>query len=65
MPDIPPPASPKSRGNRGMSIVARLRPGVSLSEAQTQLSGIAAQLASAYPETNLGILSDPKTPTAR
>ena len=62
MPDIPPPASPKSRGNRGMSIVARLRPGVSLSEAQTQLSGIAAQLASAYPETNLGILSDPKTP---
>jgi len=62
MPDIPPPASPKSRGNRGMSIVARLRPGVSLSEAQTQLSRIAAQLASAYPETNLGILSDPKTP---
>jgi ABC-type lipoprotein release transport system permease subunit len=45
-----------------MSIVARLRPGVSLSEARTQLSGIAAQLASAYPETNLGILSDPKTP---
>ena len=62
MPDIPPPASAKSRGNRGMSIVARLRPGVSLSEAQTQLSGIAAQLASAYPETNLGILSDPKAP---
>ncbi len=62
MPDIPPPASPKSRGNRGMSIVARLRPGVTLSEAQTQLSGIAAQLASAYPETNLGILSDPKAP---
>ena len=62
MPDIPPPASPKSRGNRGMSIVARLRPGVTLSEARTQLSGIAAQLASAYPETNLGILSDPKAP---
>jgi predicted permease len=54
--------SPPSRGNRGMSIVARLRPGVSLTEAQTQLAGIAARLARAFPETNLGILADPKAP---
>jgi predicted permease len=61
-PYVPPPASPKARGNRGLSIVARLKPGASLNEAQTQLSGIASQLARAYPETNLGILSAPKTP---
>jgi predicted permease len=62
IPDIPPPPSPKGRGNRGLAVVARLRPGVSLVEAQTQLTGIASQLARAYPETNLGILSDPKSP---
>jgi putative ABC transport system permease protein len=61
-PYVAPPASPKARGNRGLAIVARLKPGRSLSEAQTQLSGIAAQLARAYPETNLGILADPKSP---
>jgi macrolide transport system ATP-binding/permease protein len=56
------PASPKARGNRGMAIVARLRRGVSLIEAQTQLAGVARQLARAYPETNLGILADPNVP---
>ncbi len=61
-PYVAPPASPQARGNRGLSIVARLKSGVSLSQAQTQLSGVASQLARAFPESNLGILKDPTSP---
>jgi putative ABC transport system permease protein len=38
-----------ARGSRGFATLARLRPGVSLEQAQTELSGIAARLAAAYP----------------
>lgn len=61
-PLVPPPASPQARGNRSLSIVARLRDGISLREAQTQVSGLAARLAQAHPESNLGTLQAPTEP---
>jgi len=63
-PLVAPPAAPQERGNRGLSIVARLRPRASLQEAQAQISGIATALAQAYPQTNLGTLQAPTTPRA-
>jgi putative ABC transport system permease protein len=42
------------RENRSWFCIARLRPGVKLSEAQVRLSAINAQLATEYPETNKG-----------
>jgi predicted permease len=59
MPLIPPPSAPSSRGDRGLAIVARLRDGVSLRQAQTQVSALAERLARAYPETNKGTLQAP------
>ena len=59
MPLIPPPSTPSSRGDRGLAVVARLRDGVSLREAQTQVSALAERLARAYPETNRGTLQAP------
>jgi predicted permease len=53
---------PADRGRRGLSIVARLRPGMAISEAQAQLNGVAANLARTYPATNLGTLRDPQSP---
>jgi predicted permease len=40
------------RGNRRREILARLRPNVSLAQAQAQLDVIGSQLAQAYPATN-------------
>ena len=40
------------RGTAIGAVIARLRPGVSQSEAQTEINGIAARLAAAYPGTN-------------
>lgn len=40
------------RGNRRQEILARLRPGVPLEQAQAELNTIAARLAQTYPETN-------------
>jgi predicted permease len=60
MPLIPPAASPSERQNRGLAIVARLRPGVGVDAAQAQVSALAGRLAAAYSETNLGTLQDPK-----
>ena len=55
-------AAPAERGNRGLSIVGRLREGVTRQQAQAQVSTIAAALARAYPDTNLGTLAQPDQP---
>ncbi|HJU88554.1 MAG TPA: ABC transporter permease [Gemmatimonadaceae bacterium] len=41
-----------SRGNHTLSTIGRLRPGITLAEAQAELSGIAGRLAEEYPESN-------------
>jgi putative ABC transport system permease protein len=41
-----------SRRTSFMRVVGRMKPGVSLSQAQTEMDTIAARLAQAYPETN-------------
>jgi predicted permease len=41
-----------SRGNRGFTALARLKPGVTRAAAQTELDGISRQLERAYPDTN-------------
>jgi putative ABC transport system permease protein len=44
-----------SRGNHGdTDIIGRLAPGANLSQARTEINGLAARLAQQYPETNLG-----------
>jgi putative ABC transport system permease protein len=50
------------RGNRGLAITGRLKPGLSLEQAQSQIATIGARLAIAYPETNLGTLAAPNEP---
>jgi putative ABC transport system permease protein len=42
----------EDRNNRGLTLKGRLRPGVSLARAQTELSVIAKDLERAYPDTN-------------
>ncbi|HEY7500269.1 MAG TPA: ABC transporter permease [Vicinamibacterales bacterium] len=56
LPLIPPPATPDARADRGISVVARLRAGKTVREAQTQVEALAKRLAAAFPETNLGTL---------
>jgi putative ABC transport system permease protein len=46
------PATPPRRDARVLNVYARLRPGVTLDQAQSELAPLAARLASAYPATN-------------
>ncbi|MET0215159.1 MAG: ABC transporter permease [Vicinamibacterales bacterium] len=55
-------ASPTARDDRSLSIVGRLRPGEPVAAAQAQVTGIAAALAKAFPESNLGTLHAPAEP---
>jgi putative ABC transport system permease protein len=41
-----------SRGGHYLAVVARLKPGVSLQQAESEMRGIATQLAKQYPDTN-------------
>jgi putative ABC transport system permease protein len=59
---IAPERGPAGRDNRSFDVIGRLAPGVDLRQAQAQLDGIAAQLATAYPETNRGTLGHPDEP---
>ncbi len=47
-----PPQGRAARGNRGFPALARLAPGVSLAQAQADVTNVAQQLAQAYPGTN-------------
>ncbi len=42
----------KIRGSGYIKVIGRLKPGVTIEQAQSEMSGIAARLAQAYPQTN-------------
>ncbi|HJU65619.1 MAG TPA: ABC transporter permease [Gemmatimonadaceae bacterium] len=42
----------QERGNRGLQVIARLRPGVTVARAQADMDAISRRLEAAYPETN-------------
>ena len=50
------------RGDRGLGITGRLRDGVTIEQAQIQITTIADRLAYAYPQTNMGTLEQPNSP---
>jgi putative ABC transport system permease protein len=56
-----PPGDYANRGIRSASVVARLRPGVTLEAAQAELDAIARRFAASYPESNrdLGYVAVP------
>jgi predicted permease len=47
-----PPAARAQRGSRGFPALARLAPGVTLAQAQADVTNVAKQLEQAYPQTN-------------
>ena len=47
-----PPQTMANRGNRGFGALARLKAGVTVASAQSELDGISRQLERAYPDTN-------------
>lgn len=52
IPDCGPPATLNNRGEHYDHAIARLKPGVTLAQAQSELDTIAARLEKAYPATN-------------
>ncbi len=44
-----------SRGGQSLRVFAKLKPGATLAQAQTEIDGINKQLATAYPEANTGL----------
>jgi putative ABC transport system permease protein len=44
----------QNRGAHGFGVWARLRPGASLAQAQTELAVVGSRLAGEYPKTNKG-----------
>jgi putative ABC transport system permease protein len=46
------PAALTARDHRGLTLKARMRPGITMAGAQAELAGIGRQLASAHPDTN-------------
>ena len=52
MPEVP---DPTRRDNGDLDVIARLRPGVSLEQAQSEMDSISRNLAVAHPETNNGL----------
>jgi putative ABC transport system permease protein len=51
LPEFPPA---QTRGNRGLDVVAKLRPGITVARAQSEMDAIATHLAEAFPDTNKG-----------
>ncbi|HZI49644.1 MAG TPA: ABC transporter permease, partial [Pyrinomonadaceae bacterium] len=49
------PALIKSRGNHSYYVIGRLKDGVTLQSAQSDIDTIAARLATQYPDTNVGL----------
>jgi len=49
---VVPTADQELRGSRFLQVFGRMRSGVSRGQAQTEMNGIAARLAQAYPDTN-------------
>jgi putative ABC transport system permease protein len=53
---------PAARGNRGLTLLGRLAPGVTIEEARSKVSALAARLAATFPDTNRGTLQQPTAP---
>jgi putative ABC transport system permease protein len=51
---LPLPAAARSREDHSLVVYGRLRPGVSIERAQSDMANIAQRLADAYPKTNTG-----------
>ncbi|HKS95965.1 MAG TPA: ABC transporter permease, partial [Terriglobia bacterium] len=49
------PAWRKSRGNHWMWVLARMKPGVTLERASTEMLGLSRRIAQQYPNTNTGV----------
>jgi putative ABC transport system permease protein len=54
LPFIPSKEDVATRGNHNFSVIARLKPGVTVAQAQLQLDATSAHLAAAYPDSDKG-----------